>query len=194
LDEIVNDPAGYMDGRDKLVLIPPNPLMNRVGMDDVLGPIMDLDEYPRGFLLLHEENVTLAQSYDVPSRFIFAIHPRTMDHLATVYKGSGTLTVNDIGLGDNNAVSLMGKAVVGVLLEYPRRKVYFVNDLSHAAFHGCSATCWQVAAGLHAAVLTLLDDRLQGRVYFPEDLYGTSYGDIVSENLFMQETVIESPD
>jgi hypothetical protein len=118
LDEIINDPAGYMDGKDKLRLLHPNALKNRVSMKDVLEPIMALKEYPRGFLLLHEENLTLAQRYDIPSRFMFAIDPGTMDYLEALYDTWGSVPVETMKLGDNRAIALRGSVTVGVMLQY----------------------------------------------------------------------------
>jgi len=191
LDEIVNDPAGYMEGRDKLRFLHPNPLKNRVDMREVLCELMDLEEYPRGYLLLHEENISIAQHYDIPSSFIFAILPRTMTYLESVYDTRGDIPVDAMTLGDNQKVILRGSATVGVLLEYGRRKVYFFNTTEHGTIQGSSGSCWQVAAGLHAALFTLLEDRLSNRIYFVEDLIGTSCDRLVKENLPMKELLIK---
>jgi len=191
LDEIVNDPAGYMEGRDKLRFLYPNPLKNRVDMREVLGEVMDLEEYPRGYLLLHEENISIAQHYDIPSRFIFAILPRTMTYLESLYNAKGAIPVDALTLGDNQKVILQGSATVGVLLDYGGRKVYFFNTTEHGRIQGSSGSCWQVAAGLHAALFTLLEDRLSDRIYFVEDLMGTSCERLVKENLPMKELLIK---
>jgi len=190
LDEIVNDPAGYMDGKDKLRLMYPNPLKNRVSMEDVLRPIMDLEEYPRGFLLLHEENITMAQRYDTPSRFLFAIHPRTMDYLEEIYDRQGRVPVDKLTLGDNREVILKGSVTVGVLLEYEDRRIYTFNTTPHDSITGSSGSCWQVAAGLHGALFALLGERLTGGLYFTEDLFGTSFERLVEENLPVQHREI----
>jgi saccharopine dehydrogenase-like NADP-dependent oxidoreductase len=101
VDEIVNDPAGYVEGRNKIRLVQPNPLKNRVSMEEVLRPIMNLPVYPRGFLLLHEENITLGQEYDVPSRFIFSLKTETMDYLEEVYDKNSEVPLDTLALGDN---------------------------------------------------------------------------------------------
>ena len=191
LDEIINDPAGYMDGKDRLKFLYPNPLKNRVSMMELLRPIMELKEYPRGFLLLHEENITIAQRYDIPSRFIFAINSRTMDYLEVVYDEKGSVPVEMISLGDNKAIGLKGSITVGVLLDYGDRKVYFFNTTSHANVRGVTGSCWQVGAGLYAAILALLTDPLANCVYFIEDLFGTSYKRFMADSLPVQELVID---
>jgi len=194
LDEIVNDPAGYMKGRGRVKYFYPNPLKNRMPMKDVLLPVLDLEEYPRGFLLLHEENITIAQAYDVPSRFLFAIHPRTMDRLENVYDERGEVPADLMTLGDNRNVPLEGAATVGVALEYDDRTVYFFNTTGQDSRPGVSGSCWQVAAGLHAALFTLLDHPLQNGIYFVEDLFGTVCETIVAENLPVQEAIVHHKD
>jgi saccharopine dehydrogenase-like NADP-dependent oxidoreductase len=191
VDEVNNDPAGYMESKGKVKYFYPNPLKNRVPMTEVLRPVMALKEYPKGFLLLHEENITIAQKYNIPSRFLFAVHPRTMDHLEALYDEHRKVSVEMVTLGDNRGVPLKGMVTIGVLLEYSDRKVYFFNTTRHESLPWVSGSCWQVAAGLHAALFTLLDDSLQNRVYFVEDLFGTSCERLMVENLPVQELIVD---
>jgi homospermidine synthase len=191
VDEVNNDPAGYMEGKGKVKYFYPNPLKNRVPMEEVLRPVMALQEYPKGFLLLHEENITIAQKYGVPSRFVFAIHPRTMDHLEALYDEQGRVSAEMVTLGDNRGVLLKGTVTIGVLLEYGDRKVYFFNTTRHESLPWLSGSCWQVAAGLHAALFTLLDDSLQSGVYFVEDLFGTPCERLIAENLPVRELHVD---
>ena len=190
LDEISNDPAGYMVRRGKVKYFYPNPLKNRMSMKSVLSPVLNLDEYPRGFLLLHEENITLAQAYDISSRFLFAIHPKTMDRLENVYDEQGEVPADLVTLGDNRNVLVEGAVTVGVALEYEDRRVYFFNTTDQDGRPGVSGSCWQVAAGLHAALFTLLDHPLQHGIYFVEDLFGTLCEKLVAENLPVQEMIV----
>ncbi len=192
LDEIVNDPAGYMERKDEPKFLYPNPLKHRVPMKEILSAVVLLEEYPRGFLLLHEENITIAQRYDIPSRFLFAINPRTMDYLEALYDRDGSVPLEAMWLGDNREIGLKGSATVGVRLEYEDRQVYFINTTSHTQIRGSSGSCWQVAAGLHAALLTLLQESLLEGIYFMEDLYGTSCERLVAENLPTEELVLEN--
>jgi homospermidine synthase len=193
IDEIINDPAGYMEGADKLKLLYPNPLKNRVRMNDILRPIMHLSDYPRGFLLLHEENITLAQVYDRPSRFVFAVDPRTMDYLEDIYDKKGEIPPGTMKLGDNRGVPLRGSVTVGVLLEYPDRRLYFFNETSHGEISASSASCWQVAAGLYAALFSMLRDPLPNGIYFVEDLSFTSFDHLAEEILPFQTMEIAQP-
>jgi len=190
LDEIVNDPAGYVEGRDKIRFLQPNPLKNRVSMKDVLSPIMTLSSYPRGFLLLHEENITLGQEYDVPSRFLFSLKNETMDYLEEVYDKNHEVPLDALALGDNRKVLLKGEATVGVCLEYESAREYFFNTTAQGAVPGVSGSCRQVAAGLYAALRSVLEDPLKRRVHFVEDLMGTSCERLMMETLPVQHAVI----
>ena len=190
LDEIVNDPAGYVVGRNKIKFVPPNPLKNRVSMEEVLRRIMNLPVYPRGFLLLHEENITLGQKYDVPSRFLFSLKTETMDYLEKVYDRKKEIPLDTLALGDNGKIPLKGEATVGVCLEYENSREYFFNTTPQGDVPGVSGSCRQVAAGLHAAFRTVVEDPLEKRVYFVEDLLGTTCERLMLNNLPMQHVVI----
>jgi Saccharopine dehydrogenase NADP binding domain len=190
LDEIVNDPAGYVEGRNRIALIPPNPLKNRVSMEDVLRPIMNLPVYPRGFLLLHEENITLGQRYDVPSRFLFSLKSETMDYLEEVYDRYKEVPADALALGDNWKIPLKGEATVGVRLEYGDTQEYFLNTTAQGSVPGVSGSCRQVAAGLHAALWTVVEDPLEKRVHFVEDLLGTTCERLMLSNLPVQHVVL----
>lgn len=190
LDEIVRDPAGYVEGRNSIEFLRPNPLKNRVSMEDVLRPIMTLPSYPRGVLLLHEENITLGQKYDVPSRFLFSLKEETMDYLEELYDNQREVPLDALALGDNRKVLLKGEATVGVCLEYESNREYFFNTTAQGGVPGVSGSCLQVAAGLYAAFRSILEDPLERRVYFVEDLPGTTCERLMMENLPVQHAVI----
>jgi hypothetical protein len=191
LDEIVNDPAGYMEGRDKVRALYPNPLKHRFSMTEALRPLIALDDYPRGFLLLHEENITIAQRFDVPSQFLFAMDMKSMDQLETIYDERGEIPREFLALGDNKEVALKGSVTIGVRLGYRDRQVYFHNTTSHEQVRGCSGSCWQVAAGLEAVLTTLLTEHLEKHIYFVENLYHTGCKRAVLENLLTQQLIVD---
>lgn len=190
LDEIVNDPAGYVEGRNNIRLVPPNPLKNRISMKDVLLPIMKLPAYPRGFLLLHEENITLGHEYDVPSRFLFSLKTETMDYLEGVYDREKEVPLDTLALGDNMKIPLKGEATVGVCLEYENKREYFFNTTPQGSVPGVSGSCRQVAAGVHAALRTMMEEPLAKGVYFVEDLLGTACERLMLANLPMQHVAV----
>ncbi|NLE57064.1 MAG: hypothetical protein GX616_01795, partial [Planctomycetes bacterium] len=71
---------------------------------------------------------------------------------------------------------------IGVCLQYPRRRVYYLHSLSNQSVVGTNATCAQVAIGVWAALTTMLSEPLQPRIYFPTDLYGTIYPHVLFSN------------
>jgi hypothetical protein len=179
--ETVWEPTGLVvDGAVKTLR--PNALAHREDLRPVMKPVVPLPDYPRGFLVLHEENVKLGQSLGVTSKYLYAIHPRTMDYLVRRWRESGDVRIDDLEVGDNTAVSLTGSDTIGVCLEYPDRRVYYLHSLANSAVVGTNATCTQVAVGVYAALITLLHERLPPRVYFATDLYQTIYPHVLFSN------------
>ncbi len=188
LTEVVWDPTGkVVDG--KTVMLRTNALQNREPMRSLLKPVMPLDSYPDGWLVLHEENLTLGQRLGVSSKFIYAIDQRTMDHLTRRWRQRGTLRVSDLDIGDNTAAPLEGADTVGVCLEYDRRRIYYLSSLPNIAVPGANATGAQVAVGVYAALLTLLRERLPPRLYSVTDLYDTVYPQILFSNMRVEHFV-----
>ncbi|HLC22690.1 MAG TPA: saccharopine dehydrogenase NADP-binding domain-containing protein [Candidatus Nanoarchaeia archaeon] len=191
LVETSKDPGGVMQGRGKVKFLYPNALENRRDMKPIISPIMKLSKYPHGFIVLHEENVTVAQKYNIPSRFIYAVNMQTMANLIHIYEKKNKVHMRDLILGDNTNRVLDGADNIGVLLEYKTKKVYYFNAISNLAVVGTNATYTQVAIGIWAALLTLIFDQLKSQVYFVEDLYETHYPYYLFDNLRVQEFVFK---
>jgi homospermidine synthase len=189
LVESVKNPSGLMLGRDRLRPIVPNAIENRVGMRGILEPIMKLKHYPRGFLMLHEENLTIAQKYDLPSKFVYAINTKTMANMETIYKRKKTVTEEDLILADNTNIILDGSDSIGVLLRYRDKDVYYFNTAPNIAVRGTNGTCQQVATGIFAALLILLFHRPRNGAYFVEDIPSRAYMQYVFDNMRVQEFV-----
>lgn len=160
-----------------------------VSLRPILQPIRKQETYPQGFLVLHEENLTLGRAIGVPSRFIYAIHPRTTGYLVERFRKKGTLRESDIETGDNVKRRLSGEDTVGVCLIYPGKRVYYLNTMANAGVQGTNATCAQVALGVYCALFTLLVDRLKPRIYFTGDMYDTAYPVIMFRNVAVQQFV-----
>lgn len=191
LEEVSGEPSVVMIGRNKAKEILPNAIENRISMKDILSPIITLPEYPEGFIVPHEETVSLSQKYDVPVKFIYALNIQTMRTLIDAYRKTGKLRFTDILLGDNTAHTLRGADNIGVLLEYPDKTVYYFNSIANAAVKGTNATYTQVVTGVIAALLTLVTDKLNRGAYFVEDLYDSSFKTHIFDNMQVQEFVFE---
>ncbi|MBI2666455.1 saccharopine dehydrogenase NADP-binding domain-containing protein [Candidatus Woesearchaeota archaeon] len=189
LVESTRDPGGKMLGRDKVKMLFPNALENRKNMKFIASPVLRFDQYPEGFQILHEENVSIAQKYDVPSQFLYAIHPQTMKSLLELYAKNKKIIKKDLLLGDNQNRTIEGADCIGVALDYPKKRVYYLNTASNGIVIGTNATYLQVAVGVFSALFTLIFDNLSPGVYFVEDLFNTHYKYYMFDNLRVQEFV-----
>lgn len=182
LTETTWNPTGEFDGK-RVVLRTSNSLENLEPIAPYLAPILPGESLPPAFVVLHEENITLGRAIQVPSKFLYALHPRTMRYLVRRFRQQGTLRMRDVELGDNLARRLNGTDLVAVCLEYPRQRVYYVNRMDNRSLIGTNATCAQVAVGVMSAVFTWLYDRLQPRIYFTSELYDTLYRRLIFANM-----------
>jgi len=188
LTEIAWEPTGQvLNG--KPLLHRTNALHHRQDMRTILEPVVPLASYPRGFLVLHEENLTLGQKLGVSSKFIYAIHPKTMTYLSRRWRANGKLQISDLELGDNTSLPLDGSDTVGVCLEYPSQRIYYLHSLANSAAMGTNATCTQVAVGVYAALFTLLNGKLARGIYFVTDLYDTVYPHVLFCNMRVEHFV-----
>ncbi len=181
LTETVWDPTGLVEDGEVRVF-GTNAIQNRIDLKPIMEPVCPLPEYPRGYLILHEENIKLATRFGISSKYIYAIHPHTMDHLDKCWRENGTVRIGDLDLGDNTSIPLTGSDTIGVCLQYPKQRIYYLHSLSNQSLVGANATCTQVAIGVWAAIKTMLSEELEKRVYFPTDLYNTIYPHVLFSN------------
>ncbi|MBS3122124.1 saccharopine dehydrogenase NADP-binding domain-containing protein [Candidatus Woesearchaeota archaeon] len=189
LVECVQNPSGVALGRGKIKELLPNALENRESMKKILSPIMKLDKYPYGLTVLHEENVSISYKYDVPSKFIYAINPKTMQNLINIYEKKKKVTKKDLQLGDNTREVLDGADNIGVILDYEDKTIYYFNTCPNVAVIGTNATYTQVIIGIFSALFTRLVDKLPKKIYFVEDLYHTHFKYFMFDNMRVQEYV-----
>jgi hypothetical protein len=191
LVESVRDPSGYAIGRGKVKQLFPNALENRENMKSILEPIMKLEKYPEGLIVLHEENLSVSYKYDIPSKFLYAINPNTMSNLIKIYEKKHNVTKRDLELGDNTCRILDGADSIGVILDYPEKRVYYFNTIPNVAIIGTNATYTQVVIGIFAALFTLLFNNLKPGTYFVEDLYDSYFKYFMFDNMRIQEFVFK---
>jgi hypothetical protein len=191
IEEVVDDPSTLMLGGYKTKKVRTNSLMNRVDMKKILKPVMDLDKYPYGFTVPHEECTTIAWRYDIPSKYIYAFDTDTMERLIRKYKEAGRITSDDLIFEDNTNKALDGSDSIGVLLNYKDKIVCYFNSMPNQNLIGTNATCTQVIIGVYSGLFTLIFDglKLKPGIYFPEDLYGTHYRHFMTDNMRTQKYV-----
>ena len=192
--ESIRDPSGIMLGRDNVRTLLPNALAHRVDMTDILSPIMELDVFPHGFQVLHEENLSIAQKYNIPSQFVYAVNMKTMDFLVKKYESNKKITREDFVLGDNRTEALEGSDNIGVILKYEDKEVYYFNTAQNNAAIGTSGTYTQVIIGIFSALFVLFFDRIKKGTYFVEDLYDSHFKYFMFDNMHVREYVFEKKD
>lgn len=190
LTEAVWEPTGRIVN-GALRMCPGNAVENREDLRPIMEPLIKLPEYPRGMLVLHEENVKLGARLGASSRYIYAIHPRTMTFLEKLLRRRGRVEIGDLQLGDNTSIPLAGSDTIGVCLRYVDKRVYYLNSLANSEVTGTNATCAQVAVGADAALHALFSERLAPRIYFASDLYDTAYSDVVFGGLRVEHFLFE---
>jgi saccharopine dehydrogenase-like NADP-dependent oxidoreductase len=189
LEEVCEVPSIIMNGRNNCSELFPNALENSVNMKKILEPVLKLDNYPIGFIVPHEEVVSLAQKYDVPVKFVYSINRKTMQTLIKIYEEKGKVDHSELMLGDNTDIILEGSDKVGIMLDYDDKKVYYLNSLTNFAVKGTNATYTQVVIGIIAAFFTLILDKPEKGVYFVEDLHNSYYEQYVFDKMQVQEFV-----
>jgi len=188
LTETAWEPTGLVaDGEP--VIFRETALERREDMAPYLKPLVPLPAYPKGFLVLHEENLTLGRRFGVSSKFLYAIHPKTTDYLVRRQRRRGRLCLSDLEVANNTSIPLDGSDRIGVCLEYPRQRVFYLHTLDNGAALGTNATCAQVAVGVYAALFTLLEGRLAPRIHSAGDLYDTIYPHVVFDNMRVEHFV-----
>lgn len=187
LVESFRDPSGVALGKDQVKNLMPNGITHKINMKKILSPIMKLNKYPYGFPMLHEENLTIAQKYNIPSKFIYAVHPKTMAFMEKKFKEKGKITKEDFVLADNTSKILEGADNIGVILDYGHEKVYYFNSAPNIAAIGTNGTYTQVIVGVFASLFTLLFDKPANGAYFVEDLWDSHYKYYLFDNMRVQE-------
>lgn len=190
LTESVWEPTGLVEN-GKLRMFATNSLRNRQDMRSIMEPVVPLSRYPRGLLVLHEENVKLGRKLGASSKYLYAIHPKTMDYLDQLWRKRGWVDISDLELGDNTSVPLSGSDTIGLCLEYPEKRIYYLHSLANSEVVGTNATCAQVAVGVEAALKALRSGHLMPRIYFASDLYETVYTDVIFNSLRVEQFVFD---
>ncbi len=193
LTEAVWDKTGQVIN-GALHMHPGNSLEHRESLESVMQPVMDLPEYPRGLLVLHEENVKLGAKLGASSKYVYAIHPKTMAYLEEKKRNHGQVKIEDLLIGNNTSMPLAGEDTIGVCLNYPDQRVYYLHRLANRDVTGTNATCAQVAVGMDAALFALTFEPLPPRVHFASDLYDTVYSDVAFAALRVEHSIFAKTD
>jgi len=191
LVESVRDPSGFAVGKNKIKKLLPNALENRRSMKKILSPIWKMGQYPEGMTVLHEENLSVSSKYDIPSKFIYGINQQTLKYLVKIYEDKKNITKKDLRIGDNACEILDGADSIGVILDYPDKKVYYFNSVPNLATIGTNATYTQVIVGIFASIFSLMFSDIKPGANFVEDLWDSYFRYFMFDNMRVQEYVFK---
>jgi len=189
LEEFIADPAELMRGRGKLVEKRYKALSRTFSLNNYLQPFVRLNSHVMGAMAAHEECITLAEKYDVPVRYYYALRPSVMKYVRSLMKQK-KVGLNALELVRNTNNDLKGGDSIGMRLEYKDKAVYYFNSVDNQSMKHCTATAYQVIVGVYAALLTILQSDLRHGVHFSEDLLDTVFSSFVFHNLPTIEKVI----
>lgn len=147
-----------------------------------------------GCLMPHEEVVSLGQTYDMETGFIYRVNAYTTDVIrATLGNADDLWNWNHKVLNPVDA-ELDGEDLVGVLLVYKDKEHFMYNVMTNKSVFSqfnTNATYFQVACGIYGAVSTLLLDDIPQGVYFVDELLlhtNVGYGKYLS--YYMKDFII----
>jgi hypothetical protein len=119
------------------------------------------------------------------------VDKRTMDFVLKKYTETGNVSVDDLVLGNNTSEILNGADSIGVILNYPDKKVYYFNTAPNVSVIGTNGTYAQVIVGVFSALMVMAFDRLPKKAYFVEDLFDSRYRSYLFDNMRVEEYVFK---
>jgi len=191
IEEMINGPAGVMYGRDEPFEFSKNSLFIELKLGKFLKNVNVQAPNSKGFLTSHEECFSLAQKYDIPTKYLYGLHENTMKYLKKVYIKNGKITKKDILFGDNQKIPMKGADNIGLILRYNNKDIIYFNSISNDNATRTNATLIQVTVGVYAALFTLLDDDIYPGAHFVEDLFHTNYKKYLFDNMVVQEIIVK---
>ncbi len=144
------------------------------------------DKIFSGYLVPHEEVISLGSVYDFESGFIYRVNEHTTNLIKKNIDDLDVLWEKPMELLDPSKYILQGDDLVGVLLVYNDKEVYMYNTCNNEKAYdeyGINATYLQVASGVYASLCTLLLDDIPQGIYSVDKLLletNSLYGKYVS--------------
>lgn len=158
--------------------------------------VMDY-EYPitlgliqfNGFLMAHEEVISLGKLLDMEIGFLYRVNDHTINWIRANREDEDKLWDSKHKLLDPQENKIIGEDLVGVLLVYENKERFMYNVQHNTAVfdqYQTSATYFQVASGLYAAICSLLLDELPKGIFWVDELLlqtNSKYGQYVTYHL-----------
>lgn len=191
LNEAVRDPAGYCGEGGNYVELETPAVENLCDTSELIGPIKKMKKYPQGMIVPHDEIITMSRALEIPGKFIYAIHPESLNKLIKLRKEKKDIFEKDLEYLDNVSTPLSGSDCIGVWLLYKNKKVCYFIDLEHSAVVGTNATLFLVALGVIAGLVDFVNNPLLEKgVLTPIDLDNKVFLDVISNHVSFREVII----
>lgn len=184
LMESVWDPTGYCDQGGFYKELDTPAVANIEDMTDYWSPILKLDKYPRGMVVPHDEIISMSNILEIPGKFVYAIHPNSLDALEDKYKKGEKITEDDMIFLDNVSQKLSGSDLIGVWLNYDDKRVLYYSEVHHKDIVGTNATLHMVAIGVLAGLLDFIENPLLEKgVLSAHELNNERFMNVVREHM-----------
>jgi homospermidine synthase len=126
-----------------------------------------------GCLMSHEEVITLGKLFDMQLGFIYRVNEYTTESIRNNLANVDVLWDWNQQLLDPDVGEIEGEDLVGVLLVYEDSEKYIYNVMKSSEIYPkfkTSATYFQVACGIYAAMASIILDDLPLAIYYVDEL------------------------
>lgn len=192
LNEAVEAGAGYCGPGGIYVELEGKAVDTLVDTKEFLEPIKKLSVYPMGMPVSHDEVIAMSRILEIPGRFIYAIHPLSLDRIKKILKEGKPVSEAEMVFEENTLVPLDGSDCIGIWLKYPDKEVCYYIDIKHSEIKGTSATLFMVAVGVVAGLLDMLENPLlENGVYSVLDLNNDNFLTITSQHIKIKKVLLK---
>jgi homospermidine synthase len=188
LNEAVWGNAGYCGTNGVYKELDKKAIETLVDTREYLEPIKKLTSYPMGMIVSHDEVIAMSRLLEVPGKFVYAIHPTSLNRLMKLMKMGEEIGEDDLVFEDNTIVALDGSDCVGVWLKYQDKDICYAIDIKHSDIRGTNATLFMVAVGVIAGLVDFIENPLKDHgVYSVLDLNNENFLRVVSKHLKIEK-------
>jgi homospermidine synthase len=193
LNEAIRWDSGHCNSHGIYVETKKNALNTLVDTKQYLEPIKDLEQYPVGMTVAHDEIIAMCNILKVPGKFVYAIHPDSFNRLHKMVGLNRIVHEENVVFEDNIVTPLDGSDFISVWLMYDSKDICYHVEVEHQNVKGTNATLFMVAIGAIAALIDSLDNPLEKGVYSVLDLNTDNLLKIVSNYMdIKKKEVIKS--
>ncbi|NLY79490.1 MAG: S-adenosylmethionine decarboxylase related protein [Lysinibacillus sp.] len=139
-----------------------------------------------GYLVPHEEVLTLGEIYDFEVGFIYRINEYTTQIIQNNSENANELLKWNQKIIDPADGEVVGEDLIGVLLVFDDKEVYMYNSMNNSEIfekYKTNGTYFQVGCGVYAGLASLLLDNLPLGAHYVDELVANSqsnYGKYLS--------------